>query len=176
MSVTLVRHTRVAVAEGVCYGRLDLDVADSFGCEAAAVLAVAPPCDRIVSSPLKRCCRLAEHIGGERGLPVATDPALAEMDFGSWEGRPWAEIGAEALDRWAADFLRFRDHGGESVGRFVRRVRAGLAAYGRLDERVLIVCHAGVIRCALAADCRDPGAWSHPVPYGSVHRLEPEQC
>ena len=176
MAVILVRHTRPAVEDGVCYGRLDLDVAESFEDEAAAVLAEIPPCDRIVSSPLKRCRRLADHIATARNLPVAVDAGLAEMDFGVWEGQVWDEIGVEALDSWAADFLHFRGHDGESVAGFVRRVRAALAAYAHLDETVLIVCHAGIIRTALTQNPDDPESWKLPVPFGSMHRLEPDRC
>ncbi|NLF29709.1 MAG: alpha-ribazole phosphatase [Planctomycetes bacterium] len=176
MAVILVRHTRPAVAEGVCYGRLDIDAADSFAAEAAAVLAAVPACDRLVTSPARRCRRLADHIAVAHRLPVAVDPALAEMDFGHWEGRTWEDIGTESLDAWAADFLRFRGHGGESVEQFARRVRAALARHDSPDERVLIVCHAGVIRCALAGNADDPEAWTRPVPYGSVHWAEPDRC
>ena len=37
MIVTLIRHTSVAVAPGICYGQSDVDVAASFADEAAAV-------------------------------------------------------------------------------------------------------------------------------------------
>jgi len=176
MAVILVRHTRPAAEEGLCYGRLDLDVAESFEREAAAVLAELPSFDRIVSSPLKRCRRLAGYVARARNLPVEVDENLSEMDFGDWEGQIWDEIGPEKMDHWVADFLHFRGHGGESVAQFENRVRAALAPYVECEETVLVVCHAGVIRSALTPDCDDPEKWNHPVPFGSVHRLEPEGC
>ena len=43
MALILVRHTRPLVADGVCYGVTDLDLAPTFDDEAARVLAALPP-------------------------------------------------------------------------------------------------------------------------------------
>ena len=45
MALILLRHTRPAAPLGLCYGRIDLDLADSFEAEARAVLKAAPPAD-----------------------------------------------------------------------------------------------------------------------------------
>ena len=37
MKITLIRHTRVAVETGICYGWSDVDVAPSFETEASRV-------------------------------------------------------------------------------------------------------------------------------------------
>lgn len=173
MAVILMRHTRPAVADGICYGRLDIDVADDFKTDADAALADLPTVDRIISSPAKRCRKLAEHIGRFRGLSVNVDAALAEMDFGEWEGWTWNDIGAAQLDAWESDFQHHRDHGGESVTQFEKRVKSALAPYRTMDETVLIVCHAGVIRSALWPDPDDRGKWQRPIPFASFHHLEP---
>ncbi|MCG8509371.1 MAG: alpha-ribazole phosphatase [Rhodospirillales bacterium] len=173
MPVILMRHTRPAAANGICYGRLDLDVSDDFEKTADAALAKLPAIDRIVSSPAKRCRKLAEHIGRSRAVPMRIDEALAEMDFGEWEGRTWNEIGAERLDVWESDFQHYRDHGGESVAQFEKRVKSALAPYRTMDETVLIVCHAGVIRSALWPHPSDRGKWQRPIPFASCHHLEP---
>ena len=60
MDVFLVRHTRVAVAPGMCYGRLDVPLADSFEEELNGLRPLLPEFDRIYSIPSLRCRRLAE--------------------------------------------------------------------------------------------------------------------
>ncbi|MEM1267171.1 MAG: alpha-ribazole phosphatase family protein [Pseudomonadota bacterium] len=167
MTVVLLRHTRPADATGRCYGTLDMPLAPSFEADAdTALRAVAAP-ERILSSPLHRCRALAERAAERFGLPLSVDPRLAEMDFGSWEGRLWADIPREEVDLWAADILNARPHGGEAVADLVTRVRGALRACGH--GRALVVTHAGVIRAAayLAGEA-DP--WSLRIPYGTPWR------
>lgn len=161
----LVRHTRLLGGEGVCYGRADLPCADTFDAEAAAVLAALPAVDRIVTSPAGRCARLAGAIGRARGLPVAVDPRLAEMDFGRWEGLAWDAVPRAELDAWAADFHDARPHGGESVAMLAARVGQALVDLRNGGGAVAAVTHNGVIRAALAAAGR-PGAWRADTPFG----------
>jgi alpha-ribazole phosphatase len=118
------------------------------------VLARLPLFDAIITSPLRRCRLLAEAIGAARGLTVETDPRLAEMDFGDWEGQPWSDIPRAGLDEWAADFLHARPHGGESVAQLQARVLAALAGYRARPGHHLLVTHAGVIKAALASGPR----------------------
>ena len=61
----LLRHTTPAVAEGTCYGRLDLPLAESFDTEFEALKAALPAFGRLVSSPLARCRQLAEQLAAE---------------------------------------------------------------------------------------------------------------
>jgi alpha-ribazole phosphatase len=74
MALILLRHTTPRVSPGTCYGRTDLDVADSFEAEAETALAALPRFDRIISSPLVRCHKLAGFISEQAGLPVIRDP------------------------------------------------------------------------------------------------------
>lgn len=162
----LLRHTRPAVAPGTCYGRTDLDLHTDFEAAAAAVLAALPPVTSVVSSPLARCLRLAERIAERRDLALATDPRLIEMDFGSWETRPWAEIPRPELDAWAADFDHARPHGGESVAMLAGRVRQALDAAPGSDPPALWVTHSGVIRAACALTGRGDG-WATSVEFAA---------
>lgn len=146
----LVRHTRPDVPPGVCYGRSDLDVAASFPDDAAAVLAALPPVKQIVTSPLRRCAKLAEHLGDALRLSVVEDPRVQEMDFGAWEGQAWSSIARHELDAWALDFFHARPHGGESVAMLCDRTRPALSEWSASGEDTLIVTHAGVIKAALA--------------------------
>ena len=150
MALILLRHTTPDVAPGICYGQTDLNVAASFVREATAALGALPAFDRIVSSPLLRCRKLADFIAAEVSLPVSIDPRIIEMDFGTWERRPWSEIERREIDAWAADFYHARPHGGESVSALHDRVRNAIDEFRDQDGSTLIVCHAGVIRAALA--------------------------
>lgn len=162
----LMRHTTPAVAPGTCYGRTDLELANSFEAEAKAALAALPPPRRIVTSPLQRCRRLAEAAASAFGVAVEVEDALIEMDFGAWEGRPWEALPRAELDAWAADFLDARPHGGECVRQMRDRVAPVLAALAA-DDAVLAVTHAGILK--VAAHLQDlPDAWRHSVPFGGT--------
>ncbi len=154
MALILLRHTTPMVAPGTCYGQTDLDVAATFETEAAKAFVALPPvhrpAHRIVTSPLRRCRKLADFISQRSGLPVEDDPRLMEMDFGSWEDRPWTTIPKIEIDMWADDFFHACPHGGESVSMLSTRVREALHDWGTRETPTLIVTHAGVIRAALA--------------------------
>jgi len=177
--VYVLRHTTPAIAPGTCYGTTDVALAPTFEDEARAVLAALPEVDRIVSSPLDRCLRLARYLAARRQLPLQIDARLREFDFGRWEGLRWEGLRWEAvpreeLDAWAADFLHARPHGGDSMYAF--RLRAQ-AAYADLQDRsgaTLAVTHGGVIKTLLAAG---EGAEDHAVtlPYGGLCALLPAQ-
>ena len=150
MAVILLRHTTPCVAPGMCYGQMDLPVADSFDAEAKTVINALPQITRIVSSPLQRCRQLAVRVAQSRQLPVLTEPDFQEMSFGRWEGVFWGELPREELEAWAADFLDACPHGGETVAALRARTRRGLEKWACPDETTLCVTHAGVIRAALS--------------------------
>jgi alpha-ribazole phosphatase len=172
MPVTLLRHTTPAVAPGICYGISDLDVTDSFDQEANAALESLPAIDRIISSPLLRCRRLADHLGQRLGLTATLDPRFREMDFGAWEGKAWASIPRAELDLWRDDFLHARPHGGESVAMLTSRTHSALRDLDGMTGHVLIVTHAGVIKSALAAG-NTAEAYAATISYGSWVTLLP---
>jgi len=164
--VILLRHTRPAVAEGTCYGRSDLDLAPDFDEALAAILRDLPEVARIVTSPLRRCRRLAEAIAADRALPLTADARLAELDFGRWEGLAWAAIPRAELDAWAADFHGARPHGGESVAMLAARVGAALADTAASRPPVLWVAHSGIARAAAALTGRAAG-WDTALGFGA---------
>jgi len=152
--VTLLRHLRPEVAEGICYGATDLDLAPGHEAALEALLARLPPLAGLVTSPLRRCRLLAEAIGQRLGLAATLDARLTEMDFGAWEGLPWSGIPRAELDAWAADFLHARPHGGESVAQLQARTLAALGDCRARPGHHLLVTHAGVIKAALATGPR----------------------
>lgn len=76
--------------------------------------------ERIVASPLVRARETAEIVRALEPAgrpPIEIDQRLAEMDYGAWEGRTYAQI--EAVDpderrRWEADPAVHACPGGES--------------------------------------------------------------
>ena len=171
MALTLIRHTRPAVKPGICYGRTDLALAHTFAEEAEAVLAKLEPTEALVSSPLGRCRALAELIGSAFHLQPVYDCRLQEMDFGAWEGQDWNDIPRMELDAWAADFLRARPHGGESVHAFVARVHEVLAELRKDGMPRLVVTHAGVIKASTVTKGADLSSFQTSVAYGGVLRI-----
>jgi alpha-ribazole phosphatase len=161
MDVYLIRHSRLDIDSGICYGQSEVDLAPGFDNEFDELRTRLPQdFDRIYSSPLLRCTRLAERFASD----IHTDHRLLEYHFGDWELQSWDEIDATARDAWMQDFVRQRPPGGETmlemaqrVGDFIVNLRT------QSHQRVLIVTHAGVIRCA----------WAHllQVPLQQVFKL-----
>lgn len=180
MSLWLVRHAAVPGAQGLCYGALELR-ADPIATQTAAqVLAQAVPQGiALVSSPQLRCGQLAQALCGLRpDLHCVVDTRLREMDFGCYEGVPWAAIDKAALDAWTQDFWHHRFGGGESVQAFMQRVAAAWDAWCVAGEPAVWITHAGVIRaCGLVArnvrQINDANDWPLAAPgFGQWLQLE----
>lgn len=149
MTLWLARHAQPLVGAGICYGAHNV-AADTLATEEAARrLAQALPAGLAVAcSPLRRCVQLAQALQALRpDLAAVTDPRLAEMNFGHWEGMRWDDIGAAALQAWTDDFARHRPGGGECVADFMARVGGAFDAL-RPGAAALWITHAGVIRAA----------------------------
>ncbi len=147
----LIRHTAPAIAPGVCYGQLDVDVSPSFVQEAAQVLRWLPPPDLILASPLLRATRLAEHLARAQRAELRLDARLAEKHFGAWEGVAWQAIARQELDAWAADLMGYAPPGGESAEQLMQRTGAFLQALAPLPQQTIaLVAHAGSLRALLA--------------------------
>ncbi len=171
MNALLVRHTRLAGVEGVCYGRADAVLAETFSEEAAALRAVLPWTPRAVwTSPARRCAALAEVLAG--GVPVRVDERLQELYFGKWEGRRWDTFHGPESEAWALDPWTVRPPGGETGLEMWARVAA---VRSEATARTLVVTHAGVIRLWLAQTAGEaPGAavFNREVGYGRVWPVE----
>lgn len=170
MSLILLRHTKPLGADGVCYGRTDLALADGFAADLQRLLIDLPQFARIVTSPLLRCRRLAEAIGQERGQTVNIDDRLIEMDFGTWENRRWAEISHAEVEQWRSNFLHGKPHGGESVAELAARAQAAFDAASAGPVPALAVTHSGIIRAAMAAT-GDPEGWQATTEFGHWRRI-----
>lgn len=169
MDVILIRHTRVAVVPGMCYGNTDVDVADSFMEEAERVrLRLADyTFDAVYSSPLQRCRKLAMYCGFSEAV---SDERLKELNFGTWEGQRWDEIRDPRLQEWYDDWLSMPAGGAESFLNQYNRVSGFLDDLKETDhEKVCIFTHGGTIRAALiyAGKYNFNQAFTDDVDYGS---------
>lgn len=167
MQLFLIRHPRPLLEAGICYGQLDVEAEDPQAL--AERLRRRLPADTpVMTSPLRRARGLAEALQ----RPPLLDSRLMEINFGQWEGQRWEQIDRHLLDAWAADVLHFVPPGGESVAALQARVVDCLTSLR--GERVALVTHAGVIRCALAHWLQLPLAeWSRlTLDFGSLTLLE----
>lgn len=147
----LIRHTTPAIAPGICYGQLDIDVADSFASEANNVLHYLPPQQLILTSPLLRTRRLAEHLAQAQHCELRSDTRLREKNFGVWEGKAWDDIDRCEIDAWADDFMGYAAQDGESAQQVMQRVQSFLSEVAQLPQKnIALVAHAGSIRAMLA--------------------------
>jgi alpha-ribazole phosphatase len=175
LTLWLVRHPAPVGGAGRCYGRTDLPTDAAETARAAERLAtVLPPGARAFTSPLRRCQALADALQRRRpDLDIRPDARLVEMDFGHWEGRPWAALDAATLDAWTRDFWQHRPGGGESVQAVFARVEQALDDSRAGPGDVVWLTHAGVIRTVqlLARGVRRIDRaqdWPRtPVPFGS---------
>lgn len=150
MELWLLRHARVELAAGLCYGRSDVPADLAHTAEAAASAAALLPTGLPVwVSGLGRARQLAAALHSLRadlGTP-RTDARLNEMDFGQWELQPWNAIPRCAFDAWMADFAGHAFGGVESTQQVIDRVAAALADLkASAAAQALWVTHAGVIR------------------------------
>jgi broad specificity phosphatase PhoE len=137
-------------------GQLDVELNDTGREQARALAEIAKGHDRaaIYTSPLVRARETAEIVGAALGLEPRPDDRLKEVDVGDWQGRYKEELERDEPDAWAAFQAAGEDYrfpGGESLAAQQRRVIAALVdVTQRGDLPALVVCHRGVIRCALA--------------------------
>ncbi len=139
----------------------------------------AAPWQDVVSSPLSRCADFARALAAQHGLPLQVEPRFKEIGFGAWEGVSHADLALrepERYPRFRDDPLRYMPPGAEPVPDFISRVAAAwrdvLEAYA--GRRVLVVCHAGVIRAMLATvlGLAPENLFRAQVEYASITRFE----
>ena len=172
MDVYLVRHTTVAVAAGLCYGRTEVCLADSFEQDSAQVVAGLPDFDRIYTSPSERCLRLAERL---EGPAPESDSRLLELDFGEWEGHRWDDLDGPELRAWGNDYVDTPCPGGESYAQLAERAAQWQRDVPVIEGRIAVVSHGGTLRALLATwlDLSLEQAFRFSIDCGGVTLLRP---
>ena len=152
MKLWLLRHARVTLEAGLCYGASDVPADPDLTLQAAESAASRlPPGLPVRVSGLGRAQQLARALHQLRpDLGVATaDPRLNEMDFGQWELQRWDVIPRAAFDTWMADFAHHRFGGAESTQQIIERVADAMDELREQSVAEAVwVTHAGVIRAA----------------------------
>ena len=175
MEIYLVRHTSVDIPAGDAYGQTDVPLRPSFEDEAEAVKKnlSGHTFDKVWSSPLTRCTRLATYCG----YPDAEkEDRIKEISFGEWEMKSWDELSSDPRsEAWFNDWINVPAPSGESlqdqynrVSHFLNEIReSGL-------QKVCIFAHGGVLTCArvYAGEYDLKEAFKNVPSYGTVIRLE----
>lgn len=173
MRVCLIRHASTSWNEaGLIQGRTDLPLSETGRAQAAGWrLPLGFASATCVTSPLRRARETACLLGWRA---PATDPRLAEMSWGSFEGRKLAELRAEHGAGFAgleAMGLDFRPPGGESPREVAARLAAFLAERAPMGEDLVVVAHKGVLRAALVLGLGWNMLGRPPVRYGPERAL-----
>ncbi|MDC0336173.1 histidine phosphatase family protein [Pseudodesulfovibrio sp.] len=107
--------------------------------------------DCILTSGLKRAVQTAEIINEKLGLPMHTDPRLAEQDWGEWTGLAKDELGKIRKQVRKQEYrgFEFRPPGGESRDEVLLRACDAFMDFTDANPgaKVLVVTHNGVLKC-----------------------------
>ena len=122
------------------------------------------PVDVVWSSDLYRTKTTARAVYVPKGLTLHTDPELRELNFGTWEDRPWGEVyqhEGEEIARFNASDPSWRAPGGENLAEVGARLQRAVTriAEENPNKTVAIFSHGTAIRQFLA----------------NVHGLTPQQ-
>jgi alpha-ribazole phosphatase len=174
IKITLIRHTSVDVLPGICYGQTDVPLRDTFEQEASEVARkLKHECfDKVFTSPLSRCVRLADYCGY---TDAVRDERLKELHFGKWEMCFFQQIKDPHLQTWFDDYFNVPTPGGESFRMQLERLSA---FFNELKSHpfhhVGIFAHGGILTCAqlYTGDVRREEAFSFVHPYGSIIHIE----
>jgi alpha-ribazole phosphatase len=154
----LVRHGEPEeAARGRCYGKLDVGLAHvgREQVERVASMLASSDLTALYASPRRRSLESARIVGRPHGLEPEVVEALAEIDFGLFEGMAYDEAALTYPDvyrTWMERPTEVVFPGGESFARMRDRVSGALAAIRSAHDRrtVAIVSHGGTNRVALA--------------------------
>lgn len=175
MKLYLLRHTKLDIERGICYGHADVDVGPSFLDELKIIKTKLANIDfdRLYCSPLQRCYKLAESLGiGD----VIADDRLKELHFGDWEMKKWDAIPREPFDRWANDYANLAPPNGETFTELHARAKSFVKEVSShcLGKNLLVVTHGGLIRALVAESLNLPldRLFHIAIDHGSVTQLE----
>ena len=176
------RHPKPIAANGFCIGQTDISV------DKRKIKRLANKIQRFVRfhqlpkviwvSPLQRSLKVGEILA-PHGFQYHVAPELAEIDFGNWDGQPWAQIPKQEIDDWCDHFADFAPKGGESLQQLFNRAENWLnemAAQNSGQKPVLAVGHAGWINAASMIAARQEAPkiaadWPQAVNYLQCRKL-----
>ena len=172
MNITAIRHTRVAVPAGICYGQADVPLASTYAdeLEMLRLNVEGRKFDAVFCSPLTRCRQLANDLFP--GLTIFDDDRLMELNFGRWELQRWDVVSeTPEAKAWFGDFVEVRTHDGESFRDQLIRTSAFLDELKKQSyTAVALVAHGGILRSlnCLLTGISPLEAFQNKVDYGEV--------
>jgi len=175
LKLTLVRHTSLQIAPGICYGQTDVDVASSFMQEALQTQTKLADMtfDAVFTSPLQRCVKLADALGHRQ---IKEDARLKELHFGDWEMQAWDDVPRDIFDEWAQNYAELAPPKGETFQQLQQRGVDFLTEMMKThpNQHLLVVTHGGMIRALLAhvLNMQLKGLFRFHVDYGGVTQLD----
>jgi broad specificity phosphatase PhoE len=170
--LVIVRHGRTAAnAAGLLLGRHDPPLDEVGLTQAAAIGRALGPVDHVVCSPLGRCRETAARIDAPE---VHVDDRWIELDYGEFDGRPFADLPPGTWERWRSD-VTFTPPGGESLVALGERVRTALDELSPMacEGTVVVVTHVSPIKAAVAwaLGVGEEVAWRTHVTPASITRI-----
>ncbi len=154
--VWLLRHGEVHEDwQGRAYGGMDVPLSTQGELDTQAAIAAFSklPFERIVSSNLVRARRLGSGIAAGSGAALTVSPGLAEIQRGSWQGLPIADLSRDRADELAGfyeDPWNYNRHGGETDRDVLVRAWPQLEdAIQSGAKLVAVTCHYNVVRVLL---------------------------
>lgn len=172
--VSLARHGQTAYnAVRRFQGHLPVPLDDVGRAQAHELAQVAAQREwaALLCSPLRRARETAEIVGAAIGHHPIDDARFAETDCGDWTDLTFDAVQAAEPERFDAYINAdpgFAFPGGESFAEQQLRVLEGIDAAKAGPLPVLIVCHRGSIRLALAAIHGDDAHRSAAIPNASL--------
>ncbi len=178
MTLYIWRHPKPLAPNGICLGQTDM------GVDKRKLKRLANQIQRyarlhnlpkvIWVSPLQRSLKVGQILA-KFGFEYHVAPELIEIDFGAWDGLPWAQIPKQEIDDWCDNFARFAPDNGESLQQLFIRIENWLATH-ITNTPILVVGHAGWINAAKMIDAGQKvpqlaADWPRPVAYGELSCL-----
>lgn len=169
MEIHIIRHIQPAIERGTCYGQTDILLPDGHEkIHLNLAKKLEKNYDQIYSSPLLRCKLLAETISED----AVYDKRLMEINFGAWEMKKWDEINKQELNTWMDNYLEIAPPKGESLNDLFQRFKIFIEEI-KSENKILIVGHAGIIRCAFNLFNQIPldKIMMEKVEYGTLYKF-----
>ena len=180
MKLYIWRHPQPIAASGICLGQTDMAV------DPRKLKRLANQIQRFVRvhklpkviwvSPLQRSRKVGQILALQ-GFETRQSDKLSELNFGTWDGQAWPQIGKAQIDAWCDNFAEYNFETGESLTQLFARVEGWLQARSNEQEPALVIGHAGWMNAAKILANHQPipklaSDWPSSAAYNELSVLE----
>ncbi len=150
----LLRHGEPEL-RNVLLGRTDAQLTPCGWQQLCATTEPLKEITQLVTSPLLRCSEFASYWASKMDLPIETNRAFQECNFGEWDGQSFEVIRKKQsteLSQFLIEPANFTPNGGEALADFQKRIRGAIEELllRNTGNKILLITHAGVIRCLVS--------------------------